>query len=114
MSSVLCLVAGSAFEAGTDTTAGTMQWFMVAALLYPDAIRAAQAEIDGLLGSDGTIVPDFGHINSLPYCAALTREIFRFFPAAPGGFPHYSDADDEYTGIKVRLSWEQDTLRGTD
>jgi len=27
----------------------------------------------------------------------------RWAPAAPGGFPHYSDADDEYKGYKVGL-----------
>ena len=95
-------MAGSAFEAGTDTTAGTVQWFFVAALLFPEALLKAQAELDAVLGSDGTTIPSFGHIDQLPYCVAFTKEIFRFFPAAPGGFPHYSDADDDYDGVKVR------------
>ncbi|KAK0458977.1 cytochrome P450 [Desarmillaria tabescens] len=94
-------VAGTAFEAGTDSTAGTIQWFFMAMILYPDAMRQAQVELDGLLGADGQTVPGFAHINELPYCFALTKEVLRWAPAAPGGFPHYSDADDEYKGFKI-------------
>ena len=102
----LCLfkqppVAGSAFEAGTDTTAGVVQWFFVAMMLFPETAIKAQSELDFVLGSDGTILPDFCHINDLPYCVALVKEMFRFFPPAPGGFPHYSDHDDVYAGVKV-------------
>lgn len=74
-------------------------------LLYPETMRKAQAELDAVMGSDGMTIPDFHHIDQLPYCVALTKEMFRFFPAAPGGFPHYSDSDDEYAGVKVHFSF---------
>lgn len=64
-------------------------------------MRKAQAEIDAVLGPDGEIMPSFQHLNALPYTVALTKEVFRWMPAAPGGFPHYSDEDDEYKGFKV-------------
>lgn len=74
----------------------------MAMILYPQTMKKAQAEIDSLLGADGVKMPGFSDINDLPYCVALTKEVLRWAPAAPGGFPHYSDADDEYKGFKVR------------
>lgn len=68
-------------------------------ILYPDILRKAQAEIDALL--DGESMPTFEHLDHLPYSVALTKEVFRWMPTAPGGFPHYSDAEDEYKGYKV-------------
>lgn len=91
----------------------------MAMVLYPHTMRKAQAELDAVLGSNGQSIPGFAHMNHLPYCVALTKEVFRcapayydkalmiiclnrWAPASPGGFPHYSDADDEYKGYKVR------------
>jgi len=64
-------------------------------------MRKAHAELDAVLGADGQLIPGFVHINHLPYCVALTKEVFRWAPAVPGGCPHYSDADDEYKGYKI-------------
>ncbi|EGN92968.1 hypothetical protein SERLA73DRAFT_190338 [Serpula lacrymans var. lacrymans S7.3] len=95
-------VAGTAFEAGTDTTASTVQWFTMAMVLYPEAQKRAQEELDNVLGSDGKTMPGYEHLSQLPYCVALTKEVFRWAPAAPGGFPHYSDTDDEYNGHHIK------------
>ncbi|KAF5365656.1 hypothetical protein D9758_003167 [Tetrapyrgos nigripes] len=97
----IAYVAGTAFEAGTDTTASTIVWFLMAMLLFPDTMRKAQAEIDAVVGSDGKLMPGFLQIKDLPYCVALTKEVFRWAPAAPGGFPHYTELDDEYKGFKI-------------
>jgi cytochrome P450 len=97
----ILIVAGSAFEAGTGTTAGSFLWFFMAMILYPETMRKAQAEIDAIVGSDGETMPSFQHLKALPYTVALTKEVFRWMPAAPGGFPHYSDEDDEYKGFQV-------------
>jgi cytochrome P450 len=70
-------VAGSAFEAGTDTTAATVQWFLMAMVLYPSTMKKAQEELDRVLGADGNVMPGFSHINDLPYCVAVTKEVFR-------------------------------------
>ncbi|KAJ6498361.1 cytochrome P450 [Mycena vitilis] len=96
----LSYIAGSAFEAGTDTTTGTVLWFIMAMVLYPAAMRKAQAEIDTMFQAEA--VPDFGRMGELPYCSALVKEVFRWAPAAPGGFPHTSDVDDEYQGRLIR------------
>ncbi|GJE88935.1 cytochrome P450 [Phanerochaete sordida] len=97
----LAYVAGSAFEAGTAATSGTMLWFVMAMVLHPATMHKAQAEIDAVVGADGSVMPGFAHIDDLPYCAALTKEVFRWAPATPIVFPHYSDHDDEYKGYKI-------------
>ncbi|KAF8468544.1 cytochrome P450 [Gautieria morchelliformis] len=79
----LSYIAGMAFEAGTDTTSATIQWFFAAMLLYPNCLKKAQAEVDAVVGTDGRTIPGFEHIDSLPYCAALMKEVFRW---APCGF----------------------------
>jgi hypothetical protein len=69
------LVAGTAFEAGTDTLASSTLWFLMAMALYPDVMKKAQAELDRVLG-EGTM-PRLSDLNDLPYCVAVTKEVFR-------------------------------------
>ncbi|KAG6829029.1 hypothetical protein H0H87_012834 [Tephrocybe sp. NHM501043] len=97
-------VAGSAFEAGTGTTAGSFLWFLMAMILFPEVLHKAHAEIDAVVGADGETVPSFEHLDQLPYCVALTKEVFRWMPAAPGGFPHFSDEEDEYKGYRIKAN----------
>lgn len=54
-----------------------MLWFIMAMLVYPDCRKRAQEEIDAVMGTDGTSMPGFAHMNVLPYCFALTKEVFR-------------------------------------
>lgn len=77
-------------------------WFAMAMVLYPQTLKRAQAEIDELLGREGSAMPTFIHMEHLPYCFALVKEVLRWMPAAPGGFPHYTDHDDEYKGYKIK------------
>ncbi|KAI0079803.1 cytochrome P450 [Panus rudis PR-1116 ss-1] len=100
----LYYTSGTAFEAGTDTMAASLLWFLQAMVLYPHTQAKAQAELDRVLGADGETIPTLKHLDDLPYCVALVKEIFRWEPAAPGGFPHYSDADDEYKGYFIRAN----------
>ncbi|KAG6911402.1 hypothetical protein DXG01_016499 [Tephrocybe rancida] len=99
----LSYVAGSAFEAGTGNVAGSFLWFLMAMILFPETMDKAQAEIDHVLGTDGHTLPTFNDLEKLPYCVALTKEVFRWMPAAPGGFPHYSDEEDTYKGYTVAI-----------
>ncbi|KAJ7312708.1 cytochrome P450 [Mycena albidolilacea] len=96
----LAYVAGSAFTAGTDTTAGTIEWFLMAMVLYPSTMLKAQKEIDLFFSSD--TVPGYSAMNDLSYCFALAKEVFRWAPVAPAGIPHYSDAEDVYNGFTIR------------
>jgi len=93
---------GEMFLGGTDTTASTIIWFFMAMLLNPDTLRKAQSEIDGIVGSDGTVLPCMHHLKDLPYCVAILKETFRWMPVIPGGFPHYSDEHDIYKGYSIQ------------
>lgn len=52
-------------------------------LLYPDAQKRAQAEIDTVVGKNR--LPDFGDRNSLPYFECVLSEVLRWNPAVPLG-----------------------------
>jgi cytochrome P450 len=52
-------------------------------VLYPEAQRKAQEEIDAVLGTER--LPDFGDEASLPYVSALCTEVQRWHPVAPLG-----------------------------
>jgi Cytochrome P450 len=83
-------------------------------VLYPEAQRKAQEEIDAVLGTDR--LPDFGDEASLPYVSALCTEVQRWHPVAPlgeldvspliweltainyPGIPHRLTSDDVYEG----------------
>ncbi|KAF8531834.1 cytochrome P450 [Gautieria morchelliformis] len=69
-----------------------------------EELSYTQAEVDAVVGTDGRTIPGFEHVESLPYCAALMKEVFRWAPCVPGGFPHSSDADDEYKGFKIEAN----------
>jgi cytochrome P450 len=94
-------VAGSTFEAGTDNTAGSILWFFEAMMLYPDVLKKAQAEIDSVLGAQADTAPGFQHLEQLPYCVSLTKEVFRWMPVAPVGGPRQTMKDDEYKGYRI-------------
>jgi Cytochrome P450 len=97
----LSAAAGSAFEAGTDNIAGSILWFMEAMMLYPDVMKKAQAEIDSVLGTQADTAPGFLHLEQLPYCVSLTKEVFRWMPVVPVGGPRQTMEDDEYKGYHI-------------
>ncbi|KAJ7642988.1 cytochrome P450 [Mycena polygramma] len=96
----LFYISGSAFAAGTDTSAVTLLWFVMAMALYPETMKKAQQEIDSVFSSD--TLPSFSRKQDLPYCFALVKEVLRWAPTVPLSIPHYTDADDEYEGYTIR------------
>jgi cytochrome P450 len=83
--------AGTIFFAGADTTVAALSTFILAMLANPEAQRTAQAEIDSV--TEQTRLPTFEDRDSLPYIAALIKEVHRWEPVAPfGGCPaSYND-----------------------
>ena len=55
----------------------------MAMVLFPEAQRMAQAEIDRVIGPDR--LPSLADRENLPYVDALVKEVFRFNPVAPLG-----------------------------
>lgn len=89
-------LAGIIFGAGSDSTAGTLGWFMLLMALYPEAQAKAQEEIDRVVGRHR--LPNFEDRDSLPYVVALMKEVLRWHPVSPLGLPHRLTEDDWYEG----------------
>jgi cytochrome P450 len=63
-------------------------------VLYPEAQRKAQKELDEVVGS--TRLPEFEDRENLPYINALCKEIIRWHPIIPLGVAHCVTQDDVY------------------
>ncbi|KZT57192.1 cytochrome P450 [Calocera cornea HHB12733] len=84
--------AGTLFGAGAETTVGAVHFFCLAMLLYPEAMKAAQKQIDEVCGSHP---PTFKDRERLPYVQALLKETMRWRPSVPASIPHV--ANEEFT-----------------
>ncbi|KAJ8508820.1 hypothetical protein ONZ45_g8943 [Pleurotus djamor] len=88
--------AGTLYAAGEDTTVSTLTTFILAMTLYPEALRKAQREMDGVIGRHR--LPTFDDMDSLPYLTCLIKEVYRWHPPVPLGLPHRLMDDDIYDG----------------
>ncbi|GKE34815.1 cytochrome P450 81E8-like protein, partial [Tanacetum coccineum] len=73
-------------SAGTDTSAGTMEWAMSLLLNHPQALKKAQNEIHNVVGNDRLV--DESDIVNLPYLRCIMNETFRLCPPGPLLVPH--------------------------
>ncbi|KAF8880418.1 cytochrome P450 [Infundibulicybe gibba] len=96
---ILKNVSVSAYGAGADTTASSVGTFFYAMATNPGAQRKAQEEIDAVIGNDR--LPELRDRPSLPYVEAVYREVMRWRPVLPLGFPHTSTDDDVYKGFSI-------------
>ncbi|KIM76772.1 hypothetical protein PILCRDRAFT_825997 [Piloderma croceum F 1598] len=93
-------LAGTMFEAGTDTTAAALCTFILAAITYPEVFKTAQAEVDRVCGDHWPTMDDF---DQLEYVRAMCKETFRWRTVTAGGLPHMSTAteDDFFNGYRI-------------
>lgn len=87
----IAYLAAGIFEAGTETTAMTINTFLLAAACYPGMTRRAQAEIDELMSSKDhseEMVPTFADLQQLPYLGAVVKEALRLTPTGSSGVGH--------------------------
>ncbi|KAJ7899595.1 cytochrome P450 [Mycena olivaceomarginata] len=89
-------VAATLYAAGAETTSGQMAWFMMAMILYPEAKKKAQEELDTVVGRNR--MPVFQDYEHLPYICALVKEIMHWRGVAPLSVPHRLAQDDYYEG----------------
>ncbi|KAI1623910.1 cytochrome P450 [Exophiala viscosa] len=102
-------MCGGLVEAGSETTSTTLNNFVLAMLLFPEATAKAQEEIDRVIGSSR--MPTWEDEADLPYVRALVKETLRWRAVNKFGMPHYTTDDDWYEGYfipknsVVMLNW---------
>ncbi|KAM5541056.1 hypothetical protein V8D89_005367 [Ganoderma adspersum] len=84
------------WDAGVGTTLASIEIFLLAMLHYPGVMKKAQGEVDSVIGTSR--MPEFSDMESMPYMIALIKEVARWRPIAPTGFPHALTTDDTYNG----------------
>ncbi|KAF4588011.1 cytochrome P450 monooxygenase [Pleurotus pulmonarius] len=92
-------LAAAMYGGGSESTAGSLGWWITAMVVYPSALRAAQEELDRVVGRDR--MPTFDDYEHLPYCRAMVKEVLRWRPATPLGVPHRVEKDDWYNGYFI-------------
>ncbi|KAH9916576.1 cytochrome P450 [Epithele typhae] len=95
----ICGVGVSIYGAGTETTHGTLVTFFLAMLHNPTVFRAAQAELDRVVGPDR--LPDLSDRERTPYLNAVLEELLRWRPGIALSFPHHLTSDDTYRGWDI-------------
>ena len=103
-------ISGNLFGAGSDTSASTLITFVLAAVMFPDAVAKAQEELDGVVGHDRS--PHNDDLPYLTYLEAFVKEVFRWRSVAIiGGQPHAPTHDDYYNGWYIPANtWVQGNL----
>ena len=69
----LAYVGGIMMEAGSDTTSSILLGFILTMTKYPDILRKAQKEVDGVCGGDRS--PVLEDSERLPYMKACINEV---------------------------------------
>ncbi|KAI7757195.1 hypothetical protein M8C21_007493 [Ambrosia artemisiifolia] len=85
--------------AGSDTTAGTMEWAMSLLLNHPQVLKMAQDEIDMVIGNNRLL--DGSDMPKLPYLQCIINETLRLFPPGPLLVPHESSSDCVVGGYNI-------------
>lgn len=85
--------------AGTDTSAGTMEWAMSLLLNNPQVLKKAQNEMDNIVGKDRLV--DESDIVNLPYLRCIINETARLCPPGPLLVPHETSDNCEVGGYFI-------------
>ncbi|KAJ3509589.1 hypothetical protein NLJ89_g5143 [Agrocybe chaxingu] len=92
-------LSSSMYAGGADTTVSSIRAFFLAMVLYPDAMRKAQEEMDAVIGPER--LPKYSDRDNLPYTNALIMEVMRWHAVAPLGAPHCVKEDDVHNGYFI-------------
>ncbi|KAL5559121.1 hypothetical protein UlMin_035332 [Ulmus minor] len=86
-------------SAGSDTSAGTMEWALSLLLNNPQSLLKAQSEIDAQVRPYRLI--EESDLLKLPYLRGVINETLRIFPADPLLVPHESSQECTVGGFRV-------------
>jgi cytochrome P450 len=92
-------VIGAINEGGSETVGSFLAVFVLASVLYPDAVSEAQKELDSVVGLSR--LPCFSDREELPYTRAFIKEIQRWHPLVPLGIPRVADRDERLAGYHI-------------
>ncbi|KAK6116265.1 hypothetical protein DH2020_049987 [Rehmannia glutinosa] len=87
-------------QAGSDTTANTLEWAFSLLLDNPRAFSKARLEIDHLVGRKKRLINE-SDLAKLPYLHCIIKETLRLHPPGPLLLPHESSADCTVGGFWV-------------
>ncbi|KAL8494530.1 hypothetical protein ACS0TY_025369 [Phlomoides rotata] len=85
--------------AGSDTSAGTMEWALSLMLNNPHVLNKARKEIDDNIGHERLF--DEADIAELPYLKCVINETLRLYPAGPLLVPRESSDQCSVGGYRV-------------
>ncbi|XVF36369.1 hypothetical protein REPUB_Repub19eG0052800 [Reevesia pubescens] len=86
-------------SAGTDTSAGTMEWALSLLLNNPNTLVKAREEKDMEVGQNRLIQES--DLGKLPYLHGIINETFRMCPVAPLLVPHESSEECSVGGFRI-------------
>ena len=85
--------------AGTDTSAQTVNWFLLLLANRPEIQARVHEELDQVIGRDA--VPTVDDRTRLPYVFACLAESMRYRTIGPLGLPHKASEDTEVGGYLI-------------
>ncbi|OCB89192.1 cytochrome P450 [Sanghuangporus baumii] len=88
-----------AFGAGGDTTVSALLTFLLAMVLFPDAMKKGHEELDRVIGKHA--LPSFEDRPRLPYIEAICKECLRWQAITPLAVPHLAEKDDIFKGYFI-------------
>jgi len=86
-------------SAAEDTTVSSLHTFVLAMVLHPQEFKKVQEEMDRVVGRHR--LPTVDDRPFLPYLECLLKEVLRWSPMLPLGFPHRLMEDDVYRGFFI-------------
>ena len=98
-SAMTCDLCMDLLIAGTDTSAQTVNWFLLLLANRPDIQGQVHEELDRVIGRDA--LPTVDDRTRLPYMFACLAESMRYRTIGPLGLPHKASADTEIGGYRV-------------
>ncbi|KAG8216723.1 cytochrome P450 [Butyriboletus roseoflavus] len=91
--------AATGFLAASETSNSVILTFFLMMVLFPDAQKKAQAQIDEIIGKGR--LPCIQDRPSLPYIDAILRETLRYNPVIPLSVPHAAADADVFDGYYI-------------